>query len=307
MNKFISCLLLCFIVACSAEQPPLSGPPVTGVPGSDSARAETGGSSAKDMYVLEIVPKETDRHGTLNAVAHGFSLSQTSLQWLVNGNPLSGSNTAQFPVMQAKKGDMIKAQAIFAGKEIFSDSVKIRNAPPEISRIVILPEVFKPNDTLSVDVSVNDIDDDDITITYEWTKNGESAGNGKQISGMIKRGDTVSVRITPFDGENYGQAAILHREIRNLPPTIMEDKTFTVKGNLYTYQIKAVDPDGDMLLYSLASAPSGMTIDKSTGMIRWNMPVDLQGKISFSVSVSDGNGGEAKQAFVFDVRPEPRQ
>ena len=88
-----------------------------------------------------------------------------------------------------------------------------------------MPETFKAGDTLYVDVVGSDIDGDEVTILYEWTKNGEPAGTEKQIGVPIKRGDKISIKITPFDGETYGQPVVLRREIGNLPPVIIEDKS----------------------------------------------------------------------------------
>ena len=198
-----------------------------------------------------------------------------------------------------------QAKAVINGKEILSNIVQIINAAPELSKVKIMPEVFKPGDTLSVDAAGTDADGDDVSISYEWTKNGEPAGNEKNISETLKRGDKVSVRVTPFDGEIYGSPIIINREIRNLPPMITENKKYILKGDIYSYQVKANDSDRDTLVYALKSAPPGMNIDQARGLIRWNIPADFQGKASYTVSVSDGYGGEAKQDFVFETRLEP--
>ncbi len=190
------------------------------------------------------------------------------------------------------------------GREVLSNIVKVKNAAPELTKIKIMPETFKSGDVLYVDVIGSDIDGDEITILYEWTKNGEPAGKEKQIGTSIKRGDKISIKITPFDGESYGQAVILRREIRNLPPVIMEDKEFSFDGKGFSYRVKAIDPDNDTLAYSLKTAPAGMTIEKTTGLIQWIVPQDFKGKTDVAVVVSDGHGGEALQSFVFKIAPE---
>lgn len=203
--------------------------------------------------------------------------------------------------------DASQAKAIVKGREILSNIVKVKNAAPEITRIKIMPETFKAGDTLYVDVIGSDTDGDEVTILYEWTKNGEPAGKEKQIGVPIKRGDKISIKITPFDGESYGQPVILHREIRNLPPVIMEDKNSLkpgFDGKNFTYQVKAVDPDNDALAYSLKTAAVGMTIGKTTGLIQWIVPLDFKGKVSVTVIVNDGHGGEALQSFAFEIVPE---
>jgi hypothetical protein len=163
-----------------------------------------------------------------------------------------------------------------------------------------MPEVFKMGDRLYIDASASDADEDPVVILYEWTKNGEPAGNTKEIGAQIKRGDKISVKITPFDGEAYGKPITLRREIGNMPPMIAEDKKHIFDGKVWTYQIKASDPDGDEITYALKTAPSGMTIDAS-GLIKWNVPQDSKGKAPVTVSVSDNHGGETTASFSVEI------
>lgn len=183
-------------------------------------------------------------------------------------------------------------------------AAEAKNTPPELTKIKIMPEVFKSGDTLYVDVAAADADGDEVNIQYEWTKNKEAAGRDRQIGVPIKRGDKVDIKITPYDGKVYGRSVILHREIANLPPMIIVDKNSRFDGNLFTYQVKASDADSDALAYSLKAAPQDMTVDKSTGLIQWDVPESFKGKASFTVSASDGHGGEAVQNFTFEVIPE---
>ncbi|TAL26250.1 MAG: hypothetical protein EPN94_03555 [Nitrospirae bacterium] len=186
------------------------------------------------------------------------------------------------------------------------DAVKVKNTPPEMTKIKIMPEIFKSGDTLYIEAATTDADGDEVTIQYEWTKNKEAAGKDRQIGVPIKRGDKIDIKITPYDGKAYGGSVILHREIRNLPPMIIVDKNSRFDGNIFTYQVNASDADNDALAYSLKSAPQGMTIDKTSGLLRWDVPEDFKGKASFTVVVSDGHGGEASQAFVFEVIQEKK-
>ena len=74
-------------------------------------------------------------------------------------------------------------------------------------------------------------------------------------------------------------------------------------GNVdYTYDVKAVDEDGDVLTYSLATAPTGMTIDSVTGLITWEPGEDQFGDHQVSVTVSDGNGGTDTQTYTITVQ-----
>jgi hypothetical protein len=144
-----------------------------------------------------------------------------------------------------------------------------------------------------VDAEAKDDDGDSATVLYEWTKNGQPAGAGKVIEGEVKRGDKITVKVTPFDGEDHGRAITVATEVRNMPPAIVDHNTFDFDGKVWTYQVKASDADGDPLSYSLSVAPQGMTIDPDSGRVTWIVPYDFRGKTSFTVAVKDGHGGEA--------------
>jgi hypothetical protein len=49
------------------------------------------------------------------------------------------------------------------------------------------------------------------------------------------------------------------------------------------------------------------TIDPLKGLIRWNVPPEFQGKVSFAVSVKDGRNGETLQSFNLEIKPEQKR
>lgn len=302
-----SITILFFLLSCSSEKPAefrSQKPSETGSSGVSETSSETSSEhepSIRSPYTLEITPLEPMRNSIIHLIPHGFNLSDAKIVWLVNGNLTTSPEPNQFKAKETNRGDKIQAKAMIKGSEVLSNIIKIKNTPPEFKRIKIMPEVFKPGDTLYIDASGSDIDGDEVTILYEWTKNGEPAGNSKKLEVPIKRGDKVAVKMTPFDGEVYGRPVILHREIRNMPPMIIENKEFNFDGKVYTYQIKATDPDEDTLTYSLKSSPLGMEIDSSTGLITWDVPPGTRGKQSITVFVTDGSGGEAVQSLTFEV------
>jgi len=305
MHKFLCCIILFFFLSCSSEKPSdvSTQKPSAAGGGGVSETSQTQVSTTVSSYSLQIVPVNATRNSAIYLIAQGFKPSDVKIEWLVNDKITGSPAVSQINTAEMKKGDKVQAKATIQGKEVLSNTIQIKNSPPVISKVKILPEVFKPGDTLSVEVSGSDIDGDEVTISYEWTKNGELAGNGKRIEVLLKRGDKVDVKITPFDGEVYGHPVILHREIVNLPPMIIEDKKYNFDGKIYTYQIKATDPDGDPLTYSLKTAPPGMTIDTS-GLIKWNVPPEFTGKTPITVSVTDGHGGESLQSLTLDITPE---
>lgn len=293
-------------MACSSEKPADLGgrkPQEAGVPSVKEGTSPLPATPA-GIITLEILPHEANRKSTLFLSARDFHLGDAKVQWFVNGEPVANPESGYFRVSEMRKGDKIQAKAVVKGTEIFSNTVFVQNAPPELRGVKFIPEVFKPGDILSVEPVAEDIDGDEVSFSYEWTRNGEPAGSGKGLEGVIKRGDRITVKVTPYDGEAYGQSKVITRDIKNMPPVIADDRNFRFDGKVWTYQVKVTDADNDPLTYSLKSGPKGMTVDPSTGFVRWEVPADFKGKESASVSVSDGHGGEAVYNFTLEIRPE---
>jgi parallel beta-helix repeat protein len=88
----------------------------------------------------------------------------------------------------------------------------------------------------------------------------------------------------------------------NRAPVIISEPIITAKEDqLYSYQIKASDPDGDNLNYSLIIKPEGMSINtEKNGLITW-MPTNNQvGIHQVIVEISDGKY-KVQQIFEIEV------
>lgn len=99
----------------------------------------------------------------------------------------------------------------------------------------------------------------------------------------------------------------------NRPPVITSSPvTGATAGQAYTYHVEATDPDaGDVLTYSLTTAPAGMGIDPATGLIGWTPVVGQTGDFPVSIRVEDQHALHAEQGFTVTVDPgfvcrEPR-
>lgn len=88
----------------------------------------------------------------------------------------------------------------------------------------------------------------------------------------------------------------------NSPPAIVSVPVVQASPNrLYVYAVRAVDSESDPLQFQLSAAPSGMSIDPKTGLVRWT-PTDGQvGEHAVRIVVEDGQGGIDSQAYVITV------
>jgi len=73
-------------------------------------------------------------------------------------------------------------------------------------------------------------------------------------------------------------------------------------SKLYAYDLKGSDPDNDPLVWSLDTAPTGMSIDAVLGTLRWTPTADELGSQNVVVRVIDGQGGFATQSYQVTVR-----
>jgi subtilisin family serine protease len=96
---------------------------------------------------------------------------------------------------------------------------------------------------------------------------------------------TLTVRLSP-------KAPVIYsRPVTNATP-----------GVPYTYLAEGYDWNGDLLTFSLDSAPTGMSIDNSTGQVTWTPVVADLGRHPVVVRVTDTTGLFGTQAFELTVR-----
>ncbi len=111
----------------------------------------------------------------------------------------------------------------------------------------------------------------------------------------------VSVQVSDGRGgsatQSFTVVSVANRP--NRPPVFTSAAVVDVElGTTYRYDANAADPDADPLTFALgAGAPAGMTIDAATGVIVWTPAASQLGHAAVTVSVTDGRGGTAAQAF----------
>ena len=90
--------------------------------------------------------------------------------------------------------------------------------------------------------------------------------------------------------------------ITSIPPTVASQDV------LFHYSVQAQDAEQSSLSYSFELAPTGASIDATSGKIRWTPSLTQLGDQSFLIVVIDGNGLEARQSFKVNVSlPEPNR
>ncbi|MEW6587514.1 MAG: Ig domain-containing protein [Nitrospirota bacterium] len=206
---------------------------------------------------------------------------------------------------QLSKG-IVKEKEAESGEVPKGSSPEAVSATPEIASIKLLPSSPNVNDTIKAEVLTKN----NASASFEWEVNGKrlAASENSFFLGELKRGDKISLTVTPFIGNRKGKSLTVITHVFNAPPRIVSDiKDSKYKGRKFVYHVKASDADEDSLTYALKSSPEGMTINSETGLIQWNVLADFRGKVPVTVSVSDGKGGEVVQYLNIDIRGAEQQ
>jgi hypothetical protein len=172
-----------------------------------------------------------------------------------------------------------------------------------IEKVWIEPKVVHTQDQLKVVVESSDKDKDFVYYTYQWEKNGTALTEEKGEtleSRQFKKGDSLSVVVVADDREAVGTPKRSDPiVVSNSPPMITSSPPTSLKGNTYLYQVKAEDPDLDPVSFSLKSAPKGMAIDQTTGLLRWEIQKENEGTQVLEIEASDPDGAKSLQHYTW--------
>jgi RHS repeat-associated protein len=157
-------------------------------------------------------------------------------------------------------------------------------------------------------------DPDGNALTYHWEF---EVRPGSSIA-TLANANTVTPSFVPDLGGRYVvqlvvrdshgvasavDAVTVTAAVLNQAPSITSTAPTTgAAGQLYRYDAKAFDPDaGDVLTFSLMTAPAGLAIDAANGAIQWT-PSDAQGGPQpVTVRVQDAAGLFDTQSFAVQV------
>lgn len=282
-------------------------------------RSEKTGSSTKsntppEITAASIFPENPTQKSDLGIMIQSKDPDDDPItydyQWIKNDAEIIGETKPVLKSGTFKKGDIIQVKVIPSdgkvnGAPFFSGSVKILNSPPVIQEISIEPKTAFANNDLKVIVKGFDPDGDFIYYNFRWEKNGvELSEENKEIlkQGNFKKGDTITVTVTPDDREVTGEPKkSVPITILNSPPAIVSSPPESIKDSQYIYQVKAHDPDHDPVTFILKSGPKGMEIDQKTGLLRWDIRKEDKGTHQIEIEALDSEGAKSIQRYVLTV------
>ncbi len=191
------------------------------------------------------------------------------------------------------------------------DVVEPPNQPPVITSLPTT--TANANAAYQYNVEANDPDGDALTFLLAVSPSGLSIDAATGVISWlptIAQQGSHAVTVVVEDGRGGSDSQQFIVDVRgplNIPPNITSTAITTgQEGQLYSYDVDAVDAESQALTYTLTAAPNTMTIDALSGVISWTPGFEQAGSYAVTVVVSDGEFTDT-QSFVIDVANTNRE
>ena len=284
----------------------------------------------RDLALFVVTPQENRPPVAVNDTASSQPNTAISVQVLINDSDPDGDTLKITAVTQGTNGKVTNTDTIvtytpatgFRGTDTFTYTISdghghtatatvtvtvnqapvITTMPPTSATVGQLysydVDATDPGDTLTfaLDVAPAGMTINAVSGLIQWTPTGTQVG-----------ANNVTVRVRDVGGLFATQSftvQVVGAPPANRPPVITTAPPTTgTVGQLYSYDVDATDPDaGNILTFSLTTAPTGMTINSVSGLfsryrrrITW-VPSD-------KVCARSRQGYPATQSFTVQVSP----
>jgi len=177
---------------------------------------------------------------------------------------------------------------------------------PTVKSVTLLPEQPTMHDNITAKVTFDQETKADVKLSYKWFVNNKPVENvvGDSLpAGRFKKNDWVFVDVTPSIEDKQGfTCRSAFRSIYSTPITLRLKETKDKVGDIINLQLAANDPDGAKIAYELEQPIlSGMTVDRESGRIAWQLSKREVGRYKFTASASTPDGRKTTKTFEFSL------
>lgn len=269
------------------------------VPFAGCTKAGAPGGSPEGAFSVSLIPERPTARSEVKAVLNGQA-EKVEFLWLVNGQKVEGLTGDSLASGEFRKGDVIKVSAQAGGKESSAET-KVANSAPSIVSVEIKPASLIAGTDVTANIEAFDPDNDQLRYEYRWFVNGLIFYDAVLSGKAFKRGDSVSLKVVAYDGEEESEPfAASGLTTGNAPPSFVSSPPAGF-SKFFIYDLKASDPDGDEVGYALLKGPAGMEVRGSR--IEWDA-AGAEGPVDVVVAADDGHGGSSQQSFNLTVKAQ---
>ena len=280
------------------------------------------GGVASDQFQITVT--NTNRDPQITSMPIELATENTLYSYQVEASD-DDEQDVIFSLVESPDGMTINDEGLIEWTPEFDDAgdipveVAVTDSETTISQAFIIVVVNTNQLPVAVDQALTIVEDTPATITLE-----AADGDADTLTYTINTTSTLgaavltdaqvdytppanSVGVDSFtfvanDGSGDSESATVSITITavNDAPVISFIPPLTGQENTpYTADVNASDVEGDLLMFSLITAPTGMTIDGSTGVINWLPGFDQAGDRVVTVAVTDALG--ASDTFSFTI------
>jgi|GEM_PF-4789609 len=279
--------------------------------------------SATEDQAFNLNVTVTDRDDTLSdsltySITNGLpSDTINSATGEINWTPTSETETSVSVTVQVVDADAING--FTTDSRVFTININLVDEPPVFSAAPAVSNNVTEDNEFSFDFEA--ADPESTVLFYSFTATPDLSATTQPISLDSSTGvitwtpdgsvSTVNITVTASDGNNdnnISHAFAIKVAGTNDTPILAAIATQALnEEGLLSVTASATDLDGDILVYSLVSAPSDMTINSSSGLINWSVDEVAPGTTltqSVTVAVTD-NFITTPVTTSFDINVSP--
>ncbi len=250
--------------------------------------------------VQAITPDPVALNYSLSTSPAGMTIDATGLiRWTPTPADLGQTRPVTISVVEASGEPAIQSFGITVVSQSLNHSPVISSIPPDVATVGNLYRYDAVGTDPDHDYLIWSLDSapvgmgvDNSTGTIVWKPQANQTGP-----------QNVVLHLSDGHGGELTQDFTINVNSVNRPPGITSaPPTSATIGSTYIYNVHGVDPDGDLISYSLPNAPAGMTINALTGVITWT---PVLGTFPVDIEVVDSSGAFADQVYSVVAQPSP--
>jgi hypothetical protein len=267
----------------------------------------------RSVRLEPAAPISGDRiHAIVSVADQDGDPIELGFEWRISGRQVpTGEDSIE--LTGVSKRDRIEVVVKASDGKLPSEPVRaeasIQNRRPTVVGIAVRPQPeVLPGEALVATAQANDPDGDPLSYSYRWKLNGmfQSGTEDTFETDTLVKGDEIQAVVIASDGSaDSAELASVVVRVGNSPPTIDSVPGANWTDNVFSYEVRAHDPDSDGgLRYALKTGPKGMRIDSVLGKLVWQPTADQAGEHPIEIAVSDAAGATSAQNFKITVKFE---
>jgi Putative Ig domain len=290
--KFCFAFICCFLLtACQANDESKSSVNLQKKDGSSKNQKEI------TNLTVWLTPEPLSSDSPAVATIRNGS-SNTKITWYVSGQQIETEKSSKLSNQHFRRDDEVSVTVESEGMVTQAGDI-VQNSPPRIHDVNFAESKLIAGKQLTIIPDAEDIDDDQINFSYQWTVNDRPLVHDEATlpGEYVQRGNQITLQIIPSDDQMQGEPFTTQNfAIPNSAPQIISNPPDSIDSLAYEYQVDAYDPDGDRFTYQLAGAPEGMTISE-TGLLSWQIKEQPAEEFKIEIIVEDTEGSDSRQTL----------